>query len=220
MTEREVLVRSDAGVHARPAMMFVREAMKYPCEVFLIKDNVEANGKSIMSVLGLAITSGSRLIVRAGGTRRRAPSRSSFPLSKRFQELERWKRKNLLKYRITIFRSPCVIPPLKIAAIALAAAILVIWTAEAAPAQARFPQKPPQGRPSRKAGSMMSSITTTSSFMKKRDPIFAACFPGMSPAGSVLLGAVRKGYGLSRHRIFDRYRRALLFHEFRFLGRW
>jgi len=60
-------VRSDAGVHARPAMMFVREAMKYPCEVFLIKDNVEANGKSIMSVLGLAITSGSRLIVRARG---------------------------------------------------------------------------------------------------------------------------------------------------------
>lgn len=67
MTEREVLVRSDAGVHARPAMMFVREAMKYPCEVYLVKDNVEANGKSIMSVLGLAITSGSRLIVRARG---------------------------------------------------------------------------------------------------------------------------------------------------------
>ncbi len=67
MIEREVMVRSDAGVHARPAMMFVREAMKYPCEVFLVKDNVEANGKSIMSVLGLAITSGSRLIVRARG---------------------------------------------------------------------------------------------------------------------------------------------------------
>ncbi len=48
-------------------MMFVREAMKYPCEIFIIKDEVEANGKSIMSVLGLAITSGSRLIVRAEG---------------------------------------------------------------------------------------------------------------------------------------------------------
>ncbi len=67
MIEKEVYVKSDAGVHARPAMMFVREAMKYPCEIFIIKDEVEANGKSIMSVLGLAITSGSRLIVRAEG---------------------------------------------------------------------------------------------------------------------------------------------------------
>jgi phosphocarrier protein HPr len=67
MTEREVVVKSDAGVHARPAMMIVREAMKYPCEVKLIKDNIEADCKSIMSVLGLAIISGTRLIVRAEG---------------------------------------------------------------------------------------------------------------------------------------------------------
>ncbi|HOT47217.1 MAG TPA: HPr family phosphocarrier protein [Spirochaetota bacterium] len=67
MTEREVVVKSDAGVHARPAMMIVKEAMKYPCEVKLIKDDVEADCKSIMSVLGLAIVSGSRLVVRASG---------------------------------------------------------------------------------------------------------------------------------------------------------
>ena len=67
MTEQEVVVTSDAGVHARPAMMIVKEAMKYACEVKLIKDDVEADCKSIMSVLGLAIISGSRLIVRADG---------------------------------------------------------------------------------------------------------------------------------------------------------
>lgn len=67
MTEREVTISSDAGIHARPAMMLVKEAMKYPCEVFLIKDRVEANGKSIMSVLALAITKGSRLLIRAAG---------------------------------------------------------------------------------------------------------------------------------------------------------
>lgn len=67
MTEREVVVTSDAGVHARPAMMIVKEAMKYPCEIKLIKDDVEADCKSIMSVLGLAIISGSRLIVQANG---------------------------------------------------------------------------------------------------------------------------------------------------------
>ena len=67
MTEQEVVVKSDAGVHARPAMMIVKEAMKYSCEVKLIKDDVEADCKSIMSVLGLAIVSGSRLVVRASG---------------------------------------------------------------------------------------------------------------------------------------------------------
>ncbi len=67
MVERDVIVNSDAGIHARPAMMIVREAMKYPCEVMLIKDNVEADAKSIMSVLGLAIISGSKLTIRATG---------------------------------------------------------------------------------------------------------------------------------------------------------
>lgn len=67
MTEHEVIISSDAGIHARPAMMLVKEAMKYPCEVYLIKDHVEANGKSIMSVLALAITKGTRLMIRAAG---------------------------------------------------------------------------------------------------------------------------------------------------------
>ncbi|HOP29337.1 MAG TPA: HPr family phosphocarrier protein [Spirochaetota bacterium] len=67
MVEKDVVVNSDAGIHARPAMMIVREAMKYPCEVMLIKDNVEADAKSIMSVLGLAIISGSKLTIRAHG---------------------------------------------------------------------------------------------------------------------------------------------------------
>ena len=67
MCEKEVTVTSDAGVHARPAMMLVKEAMKYPCEIFLVKDDTEANGKSIMSVLALAITPGTKLVIRGEG---------------------------------------------------------------------------------------------------------------------------------------------------------
>jgi phosphocarrier protein len=67
MIKREVKVTGDAGVHARPAMMLVREAMKYECSVKLIKDDVEADCKSIMSVLGLAIIPGSLLEVLADG---------------------------------------------------------------------------------------------------------------------------------------------------------
>jgi|YNPMSStandDraft_1061717.scaffolds.fasta_scaffold07277_3 phosphocarrier protein len=67
MKEKKVKVKSDAGVHARPASILVREAMKFPCDIYIIKGQMEANGKSIMSVLGLAITKGSSLIIRANG---------------------------------------------------------------------------------------------------------------------------------------------------------
>ena len=67
MVEKDVVVTSDAGIHARPAMMLVKEAMKYPCSVTLIKGEIEADCKSIMSVLSLAIVSGTKLKIRASG---------------------------------------------------------------------------------------------------------------------------------------------------------
>ena len=67
MTEDSVIISSDAGVHARPAMMLVKAAMKYPCEVFFSKDGTKVNGKSIMGVLALAITQGSELKIIADG---------------------------------------------------------------------------------------------------------------------------------------------------------
>jgi phosphocarrier protein len=67
MFEKEVTIKSDAGVHARPAMMIVREAMKFQGKVNLIKGDTVADCKSIMSVLGLAIISGTTLLVRADG---------------------------------------------------------------------------------------------------------------------------------------------------------
>ncbi|MEI7014394.1 HPr family phosphocarrier protein, partial [Leptospira licerasiae] len=39
-----------AGMHARPASVFVNCAAKYPCEVLVSKDGVEVNGKSIMGL--------------------------------------------------------------------------------------------------------------------------------------------------------------------------
>ena len=69
MVEKEVIVTSDAGIHARPAMMLVKEAMKFKCSVKLIKDDIEADCKSIMSVLGLAIISGTKLKIVAEGER-------------------------------------------------------------------------------------------------------------------------------------------------------
>ena len=55
------------GLHARPAALIVQTANRFPCEVALVKDGQEVNGKSIMGVLMLAAAKGSTITVRAEG---------------------------------------------------------------------------------------------------------------------------------------------------------
>ena len=70
MYEKEILVTHDAGLHARPATMIVKIAMQYDdCEIFLVKGSEEGNAKSIMTVLGMGISGGSTLTIRAVGNK-------------------------------------------------------------------------------------------------------------------------------------------------------
>jgi len=54
-------------MHARPAAMFVSHASKYKSEVFVEKNGLKVNGKSIMGVMMLAAEMGSELIIFADG---------------------------------------------------------------------------------------------------------------------------------------------------------
>jgi len=67
MYEKKVVVKADTGVHARPAMTLVRKATKYKSKINLIKDETEADAKSIMSLLALAILKGTSITIRASG---------------------------------------------------------------------------------------------------------------------------------------------------------
>ena len=67
MAEAEVLIMTDAGMHARPAAMFVKLASRYPCDIFVEKEGDQVNGKSIMGLLMLALTSGSKIKIIAKG---------------------------------------------------------------------------------------------------------------------------------------------------------
>ena len=62
--EKDLLVRNKMGLHARPAALIVQTANRYPCDVALVKDGQEVNGKSIMGVLMLAAAKGSTITVR------------------------------------------------------------------------------------------------------------------------------------------------------------
>jgi phosphocarrier protein HPr len=67
MIERTVTIQNRNGLHARPAAEIVKTAAKFKCEITLIREDLEVNGKSIMGVMMLAAEYGSSLLLRADG---------------------------------------------------------------------------------------------------------------------------------------------------------
>jgi phosphocarrier protein len=55
------------GMHARPAAHFVRLASRFAADIYVSRDSVEVNGKSIMGVMMLAAEEGARIELRAEG---------------------------------------------------------------------------------------------------------------------------------------------------------
>jgi phosphocarrier protein HPr len=55
------------GMHARPAAHFVRLASRFAADIYMSRDSVEVNGKSIMGVMMLAAEAGAWIELRAEG---------------------------------------------------------------------------------------------------------------------------------------------------------
>lgn len=68
MPETTVEIVNRAGMHARPASEFVKLAGRFSADVWVEKDGVRVNGKSIMGVLMLAAECGSSLRIEADGS--------------------------------------------------------------------------------------------------------------------------------------------------------
>jgi phosphocarrier protein HPr len=58
---------NELGLHARAAIKLTQVAQRFPCEVTLARDDQEANGKSVMGVLLLCGSKGTKIEVRADG---------------------------------------------------------------------------------------------------------------------------------------------------------
>ena len=65
--EREFMVRSELGLHARPAGRFVALAGRFRAEIQVARDGEWVSGLSVLSLLSLAAGQGTRLRVRAVG---------------------------------------------------------------------------------------------------------------------------------------------------------
>ena len=61
MIEKIVTIKNKAGMHTRPAATIVKLAAKYKCEIFISRDGMNINGKSIIGVMTLAADEGAEL---------------------------------------------------------------------------------------------------------------------------------------------------------------
>jgi len=67
MAEQSVQILNKNGLHARPAAEIVKAASKFKCEITIVRDDIEVNGKSIMGVMMLAAECGATITLRAHG---------------------------------------------------------------------------------------------------------------------------------------------------------
>jgi catabolite repression HPr-like protein len=67
MLEQKVIVQLPAGLHARPAALFVQEAGKFSSDIFVCKEDKQVNGKSIIGIMSLAIAKGNEITLIAEG---------------------------------------------------------------------------------------------------------------------------------------------------------
>ena len=65
--ERTFTIDNELGLHARAATMFVQLAAKFHAEIVVEKGGRAVNGKSIMGLLTLVASKGSKINVRVMG---------------------------------------------------------------------------------------------------------------------------------------------------------
>ncbi len=67
MGEIRFLLIDPSGLHARPAARFVQTASRFRSAVTIVHGPREANAKSLLSLLGLALREGSEIALRVDG---------------------------------------------------------------------------------------------------------------------------------------------------------
>lgn len=67
MQQQEFEIVNKLGLHARASALFVKTASKFQSEVKLARESVEVNGKSIMGIMMLAASKGTKIRLTVEG---------------------------------------------------------------------------------------------------------------------------------------------------------
>ena len=68
MFVKEVSVKNQVGLHARPATFFIQKANEFMSSVWVEKDERRVNAKSLLGVLSLGIVGGTTIRIMADGS--------------------------------------------------------------------------------------------------------------------------------------------------------
>lgn len=67
MISRDVTIKNNAGLHARPATFFIQKANSYASSIWIQKDDRRISAKSLLGVLSMGITGGMTITLIADG---------------------------------------------------------------------------------------------------------------------------------------------------------
>lgn len=67
MVKKTFTIKNELGLHARAAAVLARESARFKSEIFVERDGMEVNGKSLLEILTLACPKGSKITIRAEG---------------------------------------------------------------------------------------------------------------------------------------------------------
>lgn len=68
MYVKEVAVKNQVGLHARPATFFIQKANEFKSSIWVEKEERRVNAKSLLGVLSLGIVGGTPIRIIADGS--------------------------------------------------------------------------------------------------------------------------------------------------------
>ena len=67
MLEKTITVTNETGIHARPAAILVKVAMKFKSDIQIFRNGNEYDAKSIMNVMSMGVRKGEAIHLRVSG---------------------------------------------------------------------------------------------------------------------------------------------------------
>ena len=68
MCMKDVEVKNQVGLHARPATFFIQKANEYKSSIWVEKEERGVNAKSLLGILSLGIVGGAKIRIIADGS--------------------------------------------------------------------------------------------------------------------------------------------------------
>lgn len=67
MKKLKLIIKNELGLHLRPSSKLAQLASKYPCEIWISKNDKKVNAKSVLGITMLAAGKGSELEIEFDG---------------------------------------------------------------------------------------------------------------------------------------------------------